>query len=173
MDEDRRAAERPEFGPSGYLPERASQRARKIVLRAPLGAQWIVASLVAGVVVVIAGVWFLLSTGAAPEEPWVAVAEVEEVGRALEVPDRDVLLVAGAGRIRAFTEVGDVAFCAQSNRLEAADGRVWSLTGRGFAGATSLSELPTTLHEGTVYLDPTTSVPGPDPRQDPMDPECS
>ncbi|MTV26636.1 hypothetical protein FTX61_14610 [Nitriliruptoraceae bacterium ZYF776] len=30
----------PEFGPSGYLPERASKRARKIVLRAPLGLQW-------------------------------------------------------------------------------------------------------------------------------------
>jgi len=172
VDEDRRPAEEPEFGPSGYLPERASKRARKIVLRAPLGAQWIVASLVAGGVVLIAGVWFLLSAGAAPEEPWVAVAEVEDVGRALALPDRDVLLVAGAGRIRAFADAGEVAFCADSNRLEAPDGRVWSLTGRGFAGATSLSEHPTMLHEGSVYLDPTTSLPGPEPSDDVVEPGC-
>lgn len=172
MDDDRRPAEQPEFGPSGYLPERASKRARKIVLRAPLGAQWIVASLVAGVVVVIAGVWFLLSAGAAPEEPWVAVAEVEDVGRALALADRDVLLVTGAGRIRAFADAGEVAFCADSNRLESPDGRVWSLTGRGFAGATSLSEHPTTLHERTVYLDPTVEVPGPEPRVEVVEPGC-
>ncbi len=172
MDDDRRADEQPEFGPSGYLPERASQRARKIVLRAPLGAQWIVASLVAGVVVVVAGVWLLLSSGGAPEEPWVAVAEVEEVGRALALPEREVLLVAGAGRIRAFVATAEVAFCEDSNRLESPDGRVWSLTGRGLGGAASLSEHPTTLHERTVYLDPTIEVDGPEPSDEPVEPGC-
>ena len=173
VDDDRRAAEQPEFGPSGYLPERASKRARKIVLRAPLGAQWIVASLVAGVIVVVAGVWLLLTAGAAPEEPWVAVAEVEDIGRALAVPEREVLLVAGAGRVRAFADAGDVAFCAESNRLESSDGHVWSLTGRGLGATPSLSEHPTTLHERTVYLDPTVEVPGPEPSEDPVEPGCS
>ena len=173
VEDDRRAAEQPEFGPSGYLPERASKRARKIVLRAPLGAQWIVASLVAGVVVVVAGVWLLLSAGAAPEEPWVAVAEVEDIGRALAVPEREVLLVAGAGRVRAFADAGDVAFCAESNRLESSDGRVWSLTGRGLGAAPSLSEHPTMLHERTVYLDPTVEVPGPEPSDEHVEPGCS
>jgi len=172
VDDDRSTSEQPEFGPSGYLPERASQRARKIVLRAPLGAQWIVASLVAGVVVVVAGVWLLLSAGGAPEAPWVAVTEVDDVGRALTVAEQDVLLVAGAGRIRAFAAAGEVVFCPDSNRLESPEGRVWSLTGRGLGGAASLSEHPTMLHERTVYLDPTIEVAGPDPSDEPAEPAC-
>lgn len=172
MDDDRAAGEQPEFGPSGYLPERASKRARKIVLRAPLGAQWIIASLVAGVVVVVAGVWLLVSAGGPPEAPWVAVAEVEDVGRALAVPQQEVLLVAGAGRIRAFATNGEVGFCAASNRLETPDGRVWTLTGRGLGGTASLTEHPTTLHERTVYVDPTIAVDGPASSDQSAEPGC-
>jgi hypothetical protein len=165
--------ERPDFGPSGYLPERAAKRARKIVLRAPLGLQWVVASLVAGLVVVVAGVLFLQRGADPPPPPWVEVGAVEDLHPAGVAADLDVLLVTGGGRVRAFVGAEDVTYCPASNRLEAADGRVWSLTGRGFAATPSLSEHPTQLHDGRVYVDPTVSVPGPAPTSDEVEPGCS
>src|SRR5690606_17036265 len=53
-------SERPDFGPSGYLPPRAARRARKIMLREPLGLQWAVAAVVAGLLVLLAGAGYLL-----------------------------------------------------------------------------------------------------------------
>ncbi len=164
--------ERPAFGPSGYLPERAAKRARKIVLRAPLGLQWVIASLVAGLVVVVAGVLFLQRGAEPPPAPWVQVGAVEDLHPAHLDPGLEVLVVTGGGRVRAFVHADDVAYCPASNRLEAADGRVWSLTGRGFAGVPSLEEHPTQLHDGEVYVDPTVSVPGPAPTTDEVAPGC-
>ncbi|HUG87123.1 MAG TPA: hypothetical protein VMM13_21320, partial [Euzebya sp.] len=45
------AAQQPEFGPGGYLPARAAQRARKIVLREQMGLHWAVAAVVAGLLI--------------------------------------------------------------------------------------------------------------------------
>lgn len=165
--------DRPEelaFGPSGYLPERASKRARKIVLRAPLGAQWIVGSIVAGIALLVAGVLYLVTSGSAPEPPWEPIAEVAEVAPALRADE--LLLVPGAGRVRAFADSGDVVYCAPTNRLESADGRIWTLTGRGLAGTASLEEYPTVLHNGAVYVDRTARSPGPPPSDDPAVPGC-
>ena len=54
------APEEPEFGPRGYLPPRASKRARKIVLRAPMSLAWVIAPLVIGVILLIVGwIYFL------------------------------------------------------------------------------------------------------------------
>lgn len=169
---DRPADTRPEFGPSGYLPERAAKRARKIVLRAPLGLQWVVASLVAGLVVVAAGVLFLQRGAEPPPAPWVAVGSIEDLHPARVDADLEMLLVTGGGRVRAFVDADELAYCPASNRLEAPDGRVWSLTGRGFAGVPSLEEHPTQLHDGQVYVDPTVSVPGPSPTADEVAPGC-
>lgn len=173
VDEDRTAAQPPEFGPSGYLPERAAKRARKIVLRAPLGAQWIAASLIAGIVVLAAGVLFLQRSSAAPDVPWVPTVPASAVAGSANHDDPPVLLVPGAGRIRAFRADGEVAYCPASNRLEATDGRVWSLTGRGLAGAASLQEHPVVVHDGVVYVDPTTVLPAPAASEDPAEPGCS
>ena len=162
----------PEFGPSGYLPARAAQRARKIVLRAPLGAQWIIGAVVAGLVVVVAGVWFLVTSGDPPPDPWVAAGEVDDVGEAAHDPDLDALLVGAGGRIRAFADAADVTYCAASNQLEAPDGRVWSLTGRGLGGAASLEEHPTLVQDGVLYVDPTRTQPGPSPSDEPAEPAC-
>ncbi|MEX2549968.1 MAG: hypothetical protein WD638_07065 [Nitriliruptoraceae bacterium] len=162
-----------EFGPSGYLPERASKRARKIVLRSPLGLQWVVASLVAGLVVVVAGVLFLQRSGAPPAEPWVPAARLAELGSAHVVEDLDVLLVPGAGRIRAFATADDISYCEASNRLESPDGEVWSLTGRGLGGAPSLDEHPTRIQDDTVYVDPTVRAPGPDASDERAEPGCA
>jgi hypothetical protein len=164
--------QRPEFGPSGYLPDRAAQRARKIVLRAPLGLQWVVASLVAGVVVVAAGV-LLLTGDDAPGEPWIAVGPADRVGTVTIDEDLDVVLV-GGGRIRAFADARelDLEYCEASRRLESPDGGVWSLTGRGLGGAPSLEEHPTVVRDGVLYLDPSRTTSAPAPSPEPTEPEC-
>lgn len=163
--------ERPEFGPSGYLPERASKRARKIVLRAPLGMQWIVASVLAGLVVVVAGVLFLQRSGDPPSAPWTPVGRVDELAASQPLDDLDAVLVAAGGRVRAFAEADGVAYCEASNRLE--DGtQVWNLTGRGLGGAASLGEHPTLVHDGTVYVDPTRITEGPAGSDETATPAC-
>lgn len=161
----------PEFGPSGYLPPRASKRARKIVLRAPLGLQWVVASLLAGVVLVGAG-WLLLRSSAEPlPPPWVAVAPVEEVGDARFDADLDALIVGTSGRIRAFVGASGIDYCPVSNRLESPDG-VWSLTGRGLGGAASLDEHPTFVRDDLLYVDPSRTLAGPPAAPDAVEPGC-
>lgn len=163
----------PEFGPRGYLPERAAKRARKIVLRAPLGAQWIVASLAAGVVVVVAGVLLLTRSGA-PGEPYVAVGAVEEVAGRVVFDDRlDLLLVGLGGRIRALDAPSEVTYCDASRRLESPGGEVWSLTGRGTAGTASFAEHPTVTSDGVLYVDPTAATPPLAPTADPVPAGCS
>lgn len=168
------STERPDFGPGGYLPERASKRARKIVLRAPLGLQWVVASVVAGVAVLIAGAVFLTSSGDPPGAPFVEVGELAAIGDAatLEVGDERVLVVTAAGRVRAFAEAEGVVFCAPARQLENADGRVWSLTGRGLGGGASLDEHPVVVVDGQLYLDPSRTVAGPAPTDEAAAPAC-
>lgn len=154
----------PEFGPGGYLPQRAARRARKIVLRAPLGVQWIVASLVAGVVVLVAGLLLLTKGSEPPGAPFVAVAPFEDVAPALELEDPPVLLVA-VGRVRAFPSDtdGGLGWCSTSGRVESRGGGVWSPTGRALHGGESLASHPTVVHDGTVYVDPTRFEDGPPP----------
>ena len=163
---------RPGFGPSGYLPDRAARRARKIVLRAPLGLQWVVGALVAGVVVLIAGLLLLGGRADAPGAPWVALGPVTTLPASAEDPATGLLVVHVAGRVRAFDAPAGVAYCAPSNRLEHPDGRVWALTGRGLAGTPSLAPVPTLTVAGTAYVDPTAvSVPLA-PLPDPATPGC-
>jgi hypothetical protein len=163
----------PDFGPSGYLPDRAARRARKIVLRAPLGLQWVIGSLVVGVVLVTAGVLWLAGDDA-PGAPWVEVGPVDLVLDAGAHEDLGVLLL-GNGRIRAFADADElgVAYCAESRRLEAPDGRVWTLTGRGLGGADSLEEHPTLVRDGVLYLDPSRTTSAPPPSDDEVEPACA
>jgi hypothetical protein len=145
----------PEFGPGGYLPERAARRARKIVLRAPLGLQWVVASLVAGAVLLAAGVLLLGRGTEGPQAPWVTLGPVARLEASAVDPSTGLLVVTVGGRLRAFDAPDGVAYCAPSNRLEHPDGRVWALTGRGYAGTTSLVPVPTVTVAGEAFLDPT------------------
>jgi len=162
----------PEFGPGGYLPKRAAHRARKIILRAPLGLQWIVAALVAGVVVVVASVWVLRGPASELSTPWVALGDVATFGEASYQDAYDVLVVTAAGRIRVFADAKDVTFCAASRQLEAADGRVWRLTGRGTANTASLVEVAAQVHRGVLYIDPTRTIVAERPSADVFAPEC-
>ncbi len=165
--------QRPDFGPSGYLPDRAAKRARKIVLRAPLGLQWIVGALVAGAIVVVAGVLFLQSRDAPPPDPWVAVAPTSELSASTYDTEVDALIVAAGGRPRAFVGAQDVAYCVVSNRLEADNGGVWALTGRGLAGTPSLEEHPTLVSGGVLYVDPTRTSPAPSALTEPVTRGCT
>lgn len=145
----------PGFGPSGYLPDRAARRARKIVLRAPLGLQWVIASLVAGLVILIAGVLLLGRASAHPGPPWAALGPVESLTASSFDGPSGLLIVNVGGRVRAFSAPDGVTYCPASNRLEHPDGRVWALTGRGTDGQASLAPVPTLTVSGIAYVDAT------------------
>lgn len=172
-------AEAPDFGPGGYLPERASKRARKIVLRAPMGLQWVIGALVVGVVVAVAG-WFALrdTTPAAPYEPIPATVVEAAGGVALWDPagsPADALVVTVGNRSRVFAWGADElpVLCDESGLLEAADGRAWRVTGRGLGGVPSLAEHPVAIHDGTVHADPSTTLDSLTPDPDPADTACT
>ncbi len=149
----------PDFGPRGYLPGRAAKRARKIVLRAPMGAQWIVGAVVTGLVLLVAGGLLLTRGGGPPGDPYVEVGPVSEVaGTVTYDDDLEVLLVGVGGRVRAFDAPADVRYREGSGRLESSDGARWSLTGRGLDGTAALPEHPTVASDGQLYLDPTTTA---------------
>ncbi len=178
MSDDETPAEQPDFGPGGYLPDRASRRARKIVLRAPMGIQWVIGSLVVGVVVVVAG-WLALRD-TTPQAPYVevpaAVVDAPE-GVAIWRPDGtsgEVLVVTGSNRPRVFAWEGTEppVLCSESGLLEAPGG-AWRLTGRGLGGTPSLSEHPLVVDDGVLYVDPTTTIEAPAPDPDPAPTACS
>jgi len=162
----------PGFGPRGYLPDRAARRARKIVLRAPLGLQWVVAALIAGLVVLIAGLLVLDRAGSPPGPPWESLGVVEDLPMSSWDPGTGILVVHVGGRVRAFEAPEGTAYCAPSNRLEHPDGRVWALTGRAHAGSTSLRPVATLTVTGVAYLDPTAVGPPLDPLGAPAVPAC-
>lgn len=165
----------PDFGPGGYLPERASKRARKIVLRAPLGLQWILAAAVFGVVVLVTGLLWL-SSGGPPGGPYVPAGPVDPAAgpRVVMLDEMDAWLVTGAGPPLAVAadQVDDLRWCEPSRRLEAADGRVWTTTGRGL-GTPSLETHPVLVHDGIAYVDPTTTRPGTRPAEDVATAACA
>ncbi|MFN2557527.1 MAG: hypothetical protein ABR592_11805 [Nitriliruptorales bacterium] len=154
----------PEYGPSGYLPEKATRRARKIVLRAPLGLQWVVAAVAVGVVLVVVAVVLLLTRpGSRPGPPFEPVGPVSSIGATRYDAQRGALYVGAAGRVRAFVVPTDRVpfYCDASGRLESSDGRVWTLTGRALDGGPSLEQHPALVgNDGVVYIDFSRTLPG-------------
>jgi hypothetical protein len=162
----------PEFGPGGYLPPKASKRARKIVLREQMGRGWPLAALLASVLVAMAGVAYLYVASRAPGPPFVAVGAITAVpanGAAVLSPTADdsaVLVLRAGGPVRAFATPDPVPqWCATSRRLETATA-AWSADGRLVAGTgRSLQPLRSTVHDGVVYVDSSTALPAPTPAQ--------
>ena len=130
------------------------------------------ASLVAGVVVLAAGVLLLGRGGDAPGAPWVELGPVDGLAESATHTPTGLLVVHVAGRVRAFDAPDGIRYCADSNRLEHPDGRVWALTGRGLAGTASLVPVPTLTVSGVAYLDPTAEGVAPDPVMDLAVPAC-
>lgn len=152
----------PDPGPRGYLPPKAARRARKIVLREPMGLGWPIAAVVAMVVLVGVAVAFVVLRTGPPDPPFVAVGAVDAVPQGtagtLGAAGAEVLVVRAGGRFRVFAAPAEPvpAYCDASRRLEAAGGAVWSLDGARVGGtAVSLRPLPAAVHDGTVYVDPT------------------
>ena len=150
----------PEYGPPGYLPPRAAKRARKIVLRAPLGLQWAIAAVVAGLLVLGAGTVALVLMSRPPGAPFVAAGPLAAIdprgaGTVATAGD-DVLVLRAAGGVRAFVAPDQpVAWCAASRHLESADGDVWEPDGRLIGGSgASLTPLPFEVHDGVLYVNP-------------------
>ena len=159
-----------EFGPGGYLPPKASKRARKIVLREQMGRGWPLAAVLASVLVAVAGGAYLYVAGRAPAAPFVpagAITAVPAGGAAVLAPAGggvDVLVVRAGGPVRAFAAPDPVPhWCAASRRLETATG-TWAADGRLVGGeGASLQPLRSTVHDGVVYVDSSTTLPAPAP----------
>ena len=171
--------DRPDFGPPGYLPERAAKRARKIMLRQPLGVTWVVASVVAAVVLVGVGVAYVVAVTGPPGEPFTEVAPVDDIdargSEVFTIGGDEILVVRGAGGVQAFVAPPGppAAWCVDSRRIEAPDGRVWEVSGRLVGGeGASLARLPVEAHDGVLYVDPTSPAEPPGPGEAEEDPAC-
>ncbi|HVM13385.1 MAG TPA: hypothetical protein VM287_03545 [Egibacteraceae bacterium] len=171
--------ERPDFGPGGYLPRRAAQRARKIVLREQMGLGWPIAAVTAAVVLAIVALVFVLTRSGPPGPPFLALASLDQTEAggvtAVDLPGapREVLVVRAGGAVRAYEAPGrPVTYCRRSRRLEA-PGAVWTLRGRLVGGGReSLRPVPTRIHDGVIYVDPTASMPAPPPAPAGETPVC-
>lgn len=167
------SAEEPDFGPRGYLPDRASRRARKIILRAPLGLQWVIGALLVGLVVVAAG-WFALRDPA-PAAPFVEVPGVIGGDSVTIEPELELAATDAGGRPRAFVWANadeTLTYCQESGLLEATEDRAWRVTGRGVNGTPSLVPYRTAIHDGAFHVDPTTTLEPLTPDPDPVETAC-
>lgn len=162
--------QKPEFGPRGYVPPQAAKRARKIVLREPMGLGWPVAAVVAGALLVLLGVVFLLTRTGPPGAPFAAVGAVADMDprgattlRASGGGGGEVLVVRAGGPVRVFlAPAQDVAYCPASKRLEGEGGGVWALDGRLLGGdGASLVPLASQAHDGTLYANLAEPLPAP------------
>lgn len=150
--------EKPEFGPRGYVPPQAAKRARKIVLREPMGLGWPVAAVIAGALLVLLGVVFLLTRTGPPGAPFIPAAQVDHLdprgATTVSAGAAEVLVVRAGGPVRVFlSPASRVSYCPASKRLESADGDVWAMDGRHLAGGDSLRPLAAQVHDGTLYVD--------------------
>lgn len=167
-----------DFGPGGYLPPRAAMRARKIVLREQMGLHWPIAAVVAGVLIVLVTLPFVLGQGNPPGSPSVEVGPLEQIDPAgdglVDAAGTPVLVVRAGGVLRAFVDPpADARWCPASRRIESPDGRIWTAGGRLIAGdGTSLDLGQAQAHEGLLYVDPT-PVAGPEPVSGDAEPGCS
>ena len=169
----------PDFGPGGYLPRRAAQRARKIVLREQMSLGWPLAAVAAGVLLVAVGVAFTLARSSPPGPPFTALGALDAVEPgtvalldSAEAPT-SVLVVRAGGGVRVFAAPQEtVVYCEDSRRLEA-PGVVWDLRGRLVGGnGSSLQPLAFQVHDGDLYVDPTSNPAAPPPAPRGETPSC-
>ena len=172
-------ATKPEFGPGGYLPPKASKRARKIVLREQMGTGWPLAAVLAAVLVAAAGGIYLYVSSRAPAAPFVALGPVTQVepGAAGKMVSRQAgtaaFVVRAGGAVRAFrSEPSDLSWCPQSGRIENA-ASAWTPEGRLVYGeGASLQPLRSVVYDGVVYVDAQSLLPTPPPAPGSEAPVC-
>jgi hypothetical protein len=148
-----------------YLPPRAA-RARKLILRSQLGLPWMLTAILFGMVILAAGVLFLVK-GGRPGAPWQRVAPVTSFADAAvtERPLRagEVLVVdRREGTVRAFvTAPGACPVQATPGGFaRPCAGQAWAGDGGPVGGQGSRSEpaplraVPTTVARGDLYVNP-------------------
>lgn len=169
----------PDFGPRGYLPQRAARRARKIILREQLGLGWPLAAVVTAVVLLATAAAFLLTRSGPPGPPFAEVVELAGLGTgtATRVPAAaaELLVVRTGAGVRVFVAPEQATtYCRASGRLEGADGSVWDTRGQRLAGdGASLATLPVQVHAGVVYADTSAPRPAPAPADAGVRPRCA
>src|SRR6266536_3078249 len=121
-----------------YLPSRAAG-ARKLVLRSQLGVPWLLAAVLFGLVILVAGVLFLVKAGR-PGAPWERVAPVARFadGTVTQAPYRadEVLVVDRRGAGQAWGSGGEPA-----------------PTARAASPPPPLRAVPVTVAKGELYVD--------------------
>jgi hypothetical protein len=148
-----------------YLPPKAG-KARKLILRSQLGLPWMLAAVLFGLVILVAGT-LLLVKGGRPGAPWQRVAPVARFanGGVTQVPLRAgqvVVVDRREGTLRAFavpsgpcpvvgTQIGFARPCVR----QAWDRSGEPVRGLGAPGATAaLRPMPATVAKGDLYVDP-------------------
>ena len=150
-------ADAPEFGPRGYLPERAARRARKIMLREQMGLQWPIAAVLVALLLLCVGALYLWTRSRPPGPPYVAVGPIAAVDArgvaTTTVDDLQLLVVRAGGGVRVFTgEVAGVRTCPSGSRVRDAGGDVYTVTGRALTGNASLQPVPSVVFDGVLYV---------------------
>ena len=148
-----------------YLPPRAG-KARKLILRSQLGLPWMLAAILFGMVILVAGILFLV-TGGRPGAPWQRVAPVTRLadGAVTQTPLRagEVAVVdRRGGTLRAFLAptgpcpvVGTPRGFARPCVLQAWDRSGEPLRTQGSSALPPrLRPMPATVAKGDLYVDP-------------------
>jgi hypothetical protein len=160
---------RPGRDPGGriaYLPPRAA-RARKLILRSQLGRGWIVASALFGVVILAAGILFLVRAGH-PGPPWVRIAPLsglpaEAVTQVADPAGQVVVVDRRGGGLRAFLAPAGPCpvVAAGSGFARPCAGQRWDAAGATASGRRDGEEAPPPLRQvpasvagGALYVDP-------------------
>jgi len=145
-----------------YLPPKAG-KARKLILRSQLGLPWMLAAILFGLLILVAGTLFLVK-GGRPGAPWQRVAPVTRFadGAVTQTPLRSgevVVVDRRGGTLRAFlapsgpcpvvgTRSGFARACAQ---------QAWDQSGEPVSGQgmpAPLRPLPATVAKGDLYVNP-------------------
>jgi len=123
--------------------------------RGRLGLSWVVASLLAGIVILGAG-WLALSRSHPPGGSFVPVGSVTSFtpGTAREVDVPGAFVGSAGGRLVAVLQEDGCTLSVADGHYRDCRGAVYDLTGAGSGGCGSLDLLPLTPYRGTVYVDP-------------------
>jgi hypothetical protein len=148
-----------------YLPPRAG-KARKLILRSQLGLPWMLAAMLFGLVILVAGTLFLVK-GGRPGAPWQRVAPVTRLadGAVTQAPLRagEVVVVdRRGGGLRAFLAptgscpvVGTPGGFARPCARQAWDQSGGPVAGQGASTPPPrLRAVPATVAKGDLYVNP-------------------
>jgi len=123
--------------------------------RGRLGLSWVVAALVAGVVILAAG-WFALTRPHPPGGSFVPVGAAASFppgsAREVSVPGTFVASV-GPGFVAVLQEDG-CTLVVRDGHYRDCRGDTYDFTGRAPDGCGALDLLPVVLYRGTIYVDP-------------------